>query len=175
MFWMRSFVWRCVPDVSVKRDILHIHLLLCLLILPWNVSTFDIFGFLLPDEWGTGPKKVWELPDCLSCGSIVSYQLQGAGLSGPRCDILGRHMAGHAAGVHPTLQSFFRGAYPLALFPSDPELNLSIVFHCCVLTAQNASWHDSWLYHTLVLSDYHSIVQFPYLLYGDITTLLPPS
>ena len=35
--------------------------------------------------------------------------------------------------------------------------------------------HGMTLYHTLVLSDYHSIVQFPYLLFRDFTTLLPPS
>ena len=63
-------------------------------------SPLTLFGFLLPGEWGAGPKKVWELPDCLFCDSSVSYRLQEAGLSGPRCDILGRCMTRLAAGVH---------------------------------------------------------------------------
>jgi len=33
MFCMYFCVWRCIPDVSMERDVLHIHLLLCHLVL----------------------------------------------------------------------------------------------------------------------------------------------
>ena len=41
MFCMPFCVWRCVPDVSVERDVLLVHLLLCHLVL------FRIFFFLV--------------------------------------------------------------------------------------------------------------------------------
>ena len=31
---MHICVWRCIPDVSIERDVLHVHLLLRLLVLP---------------------------------------------------------------------------------------------------------------------------------------------
>ena len=34
VFCMRYSVWSCIPDVSVERELLHIHLLLCRLFLP---------------------------------------------------------------------------------------------------------------------------------------------
>ena len=34
VFCMHFCVWRCILDVSVERDVLHIHLLLCHLVLP---------------------------------------------------------------------------------------------------------------------------------------------
>ena len=40
MFCMHFCVWRCIPDVSVNRDELHIHLLLCHLILSWPPLIF---------------------------------------------------------------------------------------------------------------------------------------
>ena len=33
VFCMHFCVWSCIPEVSVKRDVLHIHLLLCHLVL----------------------------------------------------------------------------------------------------------------------------------------------
>ena len=36
VFCMRFCVWRCIPDVSVERGILHFHLLLRHLVLLWN-------------------------------------------------------------------------------------------------------------------------------------------
>ena len=33
-FCMHFCVWTCIPDVSVERDVLHTHLLLCHLVLP---------------------------------------------------------------------------------------------------------------------------------------------
>ena len=51
VFRMHFCVWRCIPDVSVEKDVLHIHLLLCHLVLPpsqvdfnypcWNKSTSE--------------------------------------------------------------------------------------------------------------------------------------
>ena len=33
VFWLHPCVWRCIPDVSVERDALHVYLLLCHLVL----------------------------------------------------------------------------------------------------------------------------------------------
>ena len=38
VFCMHFCVWRCVPNVSVERDVLHIHLLLCRLVLSLFMS-----------------------------------------------------------------------------------------------------------------------------------------
>ena len=38
---MHFWVWRCIPDVSLERDVLHIYLLLCCLVLP--TCSFIIF------------------------------------------------------------------------------------------------------------------------------------
>ena len=35
VFCMHFCAWRCIPDVSVERDVLHIHLLLCHLVLKF--------------------------------------------------------------------------------------------------------------------------------------------
>ena len=34
VFCMHVCVWRCIPDGSMERDVLHVHLLLCHLVLP---------------------------------------------------------------------------------------------------------------------------------------------
>ena len=34
VFCLHFCVWRCIPHVSVERDVLHVHLLLCHLVLP---------------------------------------------------------------------------------------------------------------------------------------------
>ena len=39
VFWMHFCLWGCVPDVSVERDVLHIHLLLCHLVLSLELSS----------------------------------------------------------------------------------------------------------------------------------------
>ena len=38
VFCMHFCVWRCIPDVSVERDVLSIHLLLCHLVLPMSCN-----------------------------------------------------------------------------------------------------------------------------------------
>ena len=39
VFCMHFYVWRCIPDVSVERDVFHVHLLLCHLVLPWQADS----------------------------------------------------------------------------------------------------------------------------------------
>ena len=47
VFCMQFCVWRCIPDVSVERDVLHIHLLLHHLVLSSILCLFFNFSFML--------------------------------------------------------------------------------------------------------------------------------
>ena len=46
VFCMHFCVWRCIPNVSVERDVLHIHLLLCHLVLSlfMSLAYFNLLG-----------------------------------------------------------------------------------------------------------------------------------
>ena len=45
---MQFWVWRCIPDVFVERDVLHVHLLLCHLVL--SVCVLSFFNIMLIKE-----------------------------------------------------------------------------------------------------------------------------
>ena len=47
MFCMHFCVWRCIPDVSMETDVLHIHLLLCHLVLLFFFFFFSPLCFLV--------------------------------------------------------------------------------------------------------------------------------
>ena len=47
VFCMHFWVWRCIPDVSMERDVLHIYLLLCHLVLPFFLSSFILISWRL--------------------------------------------------------------------------------------------------------------------------------
>ena len=51
VFCMHFCVWRCIPDVTVEREVLHIHLLLCHLVLSIWVTFFINIILLLCGEW----------------------------------------------------------------------------------------------------------------------------
>ena len=42
VFCMHFCVWRCIPDISTERDVFHIHLLLCQLLLPTEQHSVDM-------------------------------------------------------------------------------------------------------------------------------------
>ena len=44
-FCMHFWIWRCIPDGSLERDVLHIHLLLCHLLYSTSIPAF-IFNLL---------------------------------------------------------------------------------------------------------------------------------
>ena len=46
VFCMHFCVWRCIPDVSEERDVLHVHLLLCHLVLPWSAFWWVLHSFI---------------------------------------------------------------------------------------------------------------------------------
>ena len=49
VFCMHFCVWSCVPDVSLERDVLHVHLLLCHLVLFSHYFGFD--GILIRNNY----------------------------------------------------------------------------------------------------------------------------
>ena len=51
VFHMHFCVWRCIPDVSVERDVLHVHLLLCQLVLSIPVVLNGVGSRIMP-PWG---------------------------------------------------------------------------------------------------------------------------
>ena len=50
MFCMHFCVWRCVPDVSVERDGLHVHLLFHHLVLPDHSLIFNNLCVFIVDD-----------------------------------------------------------------------------------------------------------------------------
>ena len=50
VFCLPFCVWRCIPDVSVEREVLHIHLLLCHLVFPPLFLQFSSDTQLCPDS-----------------------------------------------------------------------------------------------------------------------------
>ena len=53
VFCMHFYVWRCIPDVSMEREVLHIYLLLCHLVLCHlflisSIRSFLILSFIMP-------------------------------------------------------------------------------------------------------------------------------
>ena len=61
VFNMHFCVWRCIPDVSMKRDVLHIHLLLNHLVLP--LCLFLVGRLCITVMWSSGyrafPLQTW--------------------------------------------------------------------------------------------------------------------
>ena len=52
MFCMHLCVGRCIPDISVETDVLHVHLLLCHLVFPFLILlTFSLPNFLALSLW----------------------------------------------------------------------------------------------------------------------------
>ena len=46
VFCMHVCVWRCIPDVSEEKDVLHVHLFICHLVLPWSAFWLVLHSFI---------------------------------------------------------------------------------------------------------------------------------
>ena len=60
LFCMHFCVWRCIPDISMERDVLHIylllcHLVLCHLLLISSIRSLLILSFIMPTP-------AWNIP-----------------------------------------------------------------------------------------------------------------
>ena len=72
---MHFCVWRCIPDVSMERDVLHLHLLLCHLVLLFFSFVLSSFTGLL-GGWAQRPPSWYFRPKCvLQNGAILWYRL----------------------------------------------------------------------------------------------------